>query len=124
MSNSMYLYLRASLWEKGGYFTAKRVEKPQGNWKHLAFVYYVIADDSRRLTLFDLFVDGEFALRDSKKEPEDTDYGDGRIVLGRPYSQVDDFYTSMTVDELVFYNGFTSHGTIKTLYETGGQYIV
>ena len=118
----MCLYLRATLWETGGYFTEKRVEKPSREWTHLALVYHVIAVPSMRLSLFVLYVNGELALRDTTKKPQDSEPSDGRIVLGRPYSEVDDYYTSMEVEDLVFYNSATDPEEIKTLYETGGVY--
>ena len=43
-------------------------------------------------------------LRDRTKHRQDTTFGDGRIVLGRAYSGVDDGYTSMEIDEVTFYN--------------------
>ena len=98
----MYLYLRASVWETGGYFTEKKLKKPPQDWTHLALVYYVIP--SNRMTSFALYVNGVSALTDLTKIARDTAYGDGRVVVGRPYGEVDDDYTSMVVDEVMFYN--------------------
>ena len=116
----MYLYLRASVWETGGYFTEKELEKPSRDWTHLALAYYVIP--SNRMTSFALYVNGVSALTDLTKIARDTAYGDGRIVLGRPYSELDNYYTSMEVDQVTFYNHASNPREIRNLYETGGVY--
>ena len=60
------------------------------------------------MSSFALYVNGVVAITDLTKIARDTAYGNGRIVLGRAYSEVDDYYTSMEVDQLVFYNRASS----------------
>ena len=47
---------------------------------------------------------------------EVTEIGDGKIVLGRAYSGVDDFYTSMEVDQVTFYDDWLDPQEIEYLY--------
>ena len=53
---------------------------------------------------FDVSINGKRVIRDNTKIPLDTASGDRRIVLGRAYSTVDDHYTSMEVDQVMFCN--------------------
>ena len=120
----MYLFTRASLWERGGYYTQKMLKKPKPNWTHLTFVYRVYTSPvlSRRLSSFVLYVDGEIKLSAFRKKPRDSEPADGRIVLGRTFSEVNDYYTSMEVDELLFYNHDSDPDEIKAWYESGELY--
>ena len=116
----MFLYFRASIWETGGYYIESHSERPPRGWTHLALVYHVIpSNGNNRLASFATYVNGLVAQNDDTKFRQDTAFGDGRIVLGRAYSEVDDFYTSMTIDELVFYNDVILPADIFQLYETG-----
>ena len=53
---------------------------------------------------FDVSINGKRVIHDNTKIPLDTASGDRRIVIGKAYSEVDDHYTSMDVDQVVFYN--------------------
>ena len=96
------------------------MEKPSQDWTHLALVYHVIP--SNRMTSFVLYVNDVSALTDLIKIARDTAYGDGGIVLGRAYSEVDKYYTSMEVDGVTFYNSASNPREIRNLHETGGVY--
>ena len=116
----MYLYFRASIWETGGYYIENHSELPLRGWTHLALVYHVIpSQGNRRLSVFATHVNGLVVLNDNTQFRQDTAFGDGRIVLGRAYSEVDDFYTSMTIAEVEFYNDVILPADIFQLYETG-----
>ena len=97
------VYFRTSIWITGGYYTESNSNGPEADWTHIQLRYYPTPFNGERPG-FDVLVDGRQALRDRTRFDRDTAFGDGRIVLGRAYSDVDDFYTSMTIDEVEFYN--------------------
>ena len=73
--------------------------KPLLDWTHLTLVYknnepYSIA----------LYINGDLIATDRTQVAQDTIPADGRIVLGRAYSDMNAFYTSIDIDELGFYN--------------------
>ena len=41
---------------------------------------------------------------DSTRYEQDTTRGNGRMVIGRAFTEVDDLYTSMDVDQVVLFN--------------------
>ena len=70
------------------------------------------------------YVNTHRSLTDNTKFAQDTEAGDGRIVLGRAYSEVDDFYTSMEVDELSFFNEQLYPEEIDDLFRDGARFLV
>ena len=57
--------------------------------------------DSEGITLY---MDGTEGANDTIKSGESYLPGDGRIVVGRFLTDVDDHYNSLEVDELIFFN--------------------
>ena len=91
-------------------------ERPGAGWIHLALVYHVIIDDNgNRLGLFATYVNGLVAQNDDTLNRSDSEHADGRIVLGRAFSEVDDFYTGMTVDDVAFFNNALGPADIPQL---------
>ena len=41
--------------------------------------------------------------------------GDGRIVIGRSFTEVNDFYTTMEMEELVIFNKFLTYEQIEQI---------
>ena len=108
---------RASIWKKGGYFTENNNIRPVPGWIHLVLNY---RKSSRSpLARLSAYINTQEVLKDSTKVPKDTASGDGRIVLGRAFSEIDDFYTSMAVDEVVFYNEWLDPSEIDELFRNG-----
>ena len=110
------MYYRASIWKKGGYFTESNSKKPLPGWFHIVLNYSTSQDRSPRLRAY---VNAQERLKDSTPYRQDSESGDGRIVLGRAYSEVNDFYTSMEVDEVVFYNEWLDVNEINELFRNG-----
>ena len=56
-------------------------------------------------------------------EAQDAPYpaGDGRIVVGRRFTNDDNHYTTVMVDELLFFNQTLSNDTIDFLYTSVGE---
>ena len=71
-------------------------------WIHLGLVYHVYFEmGGNRKGFLVTYVNGKYANQDDTLHPSDSKSADGRIVLGGAYSEIDDFYTGMEVDELV-----------------------
>ena len=51
-----------------------------------------------------LFINGEEKARDTTKGSGTFPTGDGRIVLGRGYTDQDQDYASVMIDELIYFN--------------------
>ena len=110
--NFIYVCFRASIWEQSGFFTESNSDEDLAGWFHIVLNYSTSSSRSPRLRAY---VDGKEWLKDSTPERQYIAPGDGRIVLGRAYSTVDDFYTSMTVDEVWFFNEWLDVNDIKQL---------
>ena len=63
-----------------------------------------------------VYVNAQKIFEDKTRIKQDSQPADGRIVLGRAYSRVDNFYTSMEVDEVEFYNEWLFPQVIQGLY--------
>ena len=57
-------------------------------------------------------------LSDTTKSPGSSPAGDGRIVVGRWFTDQDKWYTSIQIDELIFFNRFLSSDEIAALATT------
>ena len=55
---------------------------------------------------------------DTTKAPSARPPGDGRIVVGRRYTDRDQQYSSVQVDELIFFNKALTTTDIALLYNT------
>ena len=106
--NLINVYFRASVWEKRGYYTESKNVGPPGGWFHLVLNYAP--------RMFEVYVNAQKTLEDRTRRAKDSEPADGRIVLGRAYSGVDDHYTSMEVDEVEFFNEWLDPPVIQGLY--------
>ena len=55
---------------------------------------------------------------DTTKNVQSRSAGDGRIVVGRYFTDMDQWYSSVEVDELVFFNRALTVDDIETLYQS------
>ena len=67
------------------------------------------------LTGFSTYVNGDRVLQDRTRYRQDTPPGDRRLVIGRAFTTVDNYYTSMDVDYVVFFNDVLSYENINWL---------
>ena len=51
-----------------------------------------------------MFIGGTEVANGTTKESASRSAGDGRIVVGRIFTDVDNHYNSLEVDELIFFN--------------------
>ena len=63
-----------------------------------------------------VYYDGLEVANDTMKSAWSFSAGDGRVVVGKIYTNRDEGYTSMQIDELIFFNKPLSTTDIKLLY--------
>ena len=54
-------------------------------------------------------------MSDRSKNDEVNTAGNGRIVIGRSFTDVNDFYTTMEMEELVIFNRFLTNEQIQQI---------
>ena len=81
-------------------------------WTHLV-LNYIGPNDGQGIKVY---YDGAEVENDTIKCGGSRSAGDGRIVVGRIYTNSDEDYTSMQIDELIFFNKALSTTDIKLLY--------
>ena len=62
-----------------------------------------------------MFLDGQEVVTDTMKEVGTYSSGDGRIVVGRRYTDQNREYASVQVDELIFFNQNITQQEINVL---------
>ena len=65
---------------------------------------------------FVTYVNGEVVRSQRDAVTPQTREGNGRIVIGRLYTEIDVEYTSMDMDELLFFNTYLTDYDIDLLY--------
>ena len=78
-------------------------------WTHIVF-NYIGDDDGQGIRVYGMEVVSD-ATRDVARSA-----GDGRIVVGRRWTDQDTYYASMEIDELIFFNKALSTTDIELLY--------
>ena len=63
-----------------------------------------------------MFFNGTEVSSDTEKSGGPYPAGDGRIVLGRYYTDSDQLHASVQVDELIFFNRALTESEIEALY--------
>ena len=63
-----------------------------------------------------VFKDGVLASYDRSRFSGTYIAGDARLVVGRKYVDRDDYYTSVEIDELIFFNEALSDDEVRELY--------
>ena len=63
-----------------------------------------------------LYYNGQEVVSDTNKHGGPSSTGDGRIVVGKRYKNLDDVFGSFQVDELIFFNETLSSDNINALY--------
>ena len=81
-----------------GGFSVK-FSKPTG-WTHI-LLNYIGSNDGGGIRVY---YDGLEVANDTMKSAWSFSAGDGRVVVGKIYTNRDEGYTSMQIDELIFFN--------------------
>ena len=74
--------------------------------------YYV---DFYGTNAFTTYVNGDVVFTDRTKYAQVTTPGDGRLVIGRAFTTVDNYYTTMEVDHVVVFNSVLTRENINWL---------
>ena len=103
------MYFRFDVHLQDGYFDANNY-KPCG-WTHIVLNYFNFSDDEGITVYFN----GRKVASDTSKADGSQSPGDGRIVVGRKYTDRNQDYASVQVDELIFFNNSLTLEEIETL---------
>ena len=95
-----------------GYFKVNYLE-PSG-WTHVV-LNYIGPDNGQGIGIY---YNGAEVASDTTKTSGSYSAGYGRIVVGRRYTNEDRLYTSVQVDELVFFNVALTPEYIQSLYNS------
>ena len=64
-----------------------------------------------------MYYDGQEVESDIEKDPTRSFiFGDGRIVVGRLLTDQDDSYSSVQVDELIYFNASLTSDEVQLIY--------
>ena len=83
---------------------------PSG-WTHF-IINYIGSEDGEGIRIY---YDGVRRENDTSMNLNSFNTGDGRIVIGRVYTDIDDRYASVQLDELIFFNIKLSDSEISIL---------
>ena len=95
----------------GKYFV--EFSKPSG-WFHAVLNYLGPGDNEG----IQMFFDGVEMERDMTQSGGPFSAGDGRIVVGRRFTDQDKLQASIAVDELIFFNQSLTVDDIEALYQS------
>ena len=67
---------------------------------------------------FKIFYDGQEVGSGTSKVTASYPAGDGRIVVGRWYTNSDSHYSSVQVDELIYFNAALTSDDVQSIYNS------
>ena len=82
------------------------------DWTHIV-VNYIGPDDGQGIRVY---FDGIEMKSDTEKHGGPFSAGDGRIVVGRINTQIDNRYSTMQADELMFFNNILTTTDIREIF--------
>ena len=83
--------------------------------RHHVVLNYVGPDDGEKLQVF---YNGENSMHDGSKEAWSYSAGKWKIVIGKAYAHDDMFYSSVQIDELIFFNRALTVDEISQIYSS------
>ena len=81
------------------------------SWFHVV-INYIVSDCGKGFTTY---INGRAAMSDRSINEGFNTAGNGRIVIGRSFTEVNDFYTTMEMEELVIFNRFLTDEQINQI---------
>ena len=94
---------------------AVKSSKPE-EWTHIV-MNYIGPNSSEGIRIY---YDGEEVARETRKSSGSNSPGDSRIVVGRLYTNLNNQYARVRVDELFFFNQVLTYSDIEVLYKQIG----
>ena len=107
----LLFYFRFNLLLLNGRYEATSDLEPSG-WTHIVMNYMGPNDNEGTR----VYYNGQELMIDVRSDDSGFSAGDGRIVIGRLLTSLDDFYRSIMVDELIFFNRPLSTSEIEMIY--------
>ena len=108
--NIFSLYFSYSLFLSGAYISAS--EPTPLDWYHLVF-NYILTNATQGIVVYH---DGQEVARSTNVVTGPTVASSGEVVIGRYYVPYDGAYSSVLVDEMLFFNRELNPGEILILY--------
>ena len=110
--NVFLIYFRTEFYVDGANFHNFALRPSDDQWFHVVINYFGSVEGLGFVT----YVDGE--VEHSERDPvtERTGEGNGRIVIGRLYTETDTEYSTMGIDELLVFNNFLTVEDITLPY--------
>ena len=102
---------RTSFYVSGGSFFHYG-SRPSGDWLHVVINFHGPNNGKGFKTYFN----GNLRISDTTKSSFTTTPSNGRVVIGRFFAELDNYYTSMDVDETLFFNRTLTTQEINSLY--------
>ena len=87
--------------------------RPTG-WFH-AVLNYIGPNDGEGIRLF---LNGAVVISDTTGSAQSASVGNGRIVVGRIFPDRDQDYTSVQVDELIYFNAALTIDHVQSIYNS------
>ena len=87
------------------------IDEPSG-WTHIVLNYIGNNEDEG----IRIYYDGTEVASGRSKSWDSRSAGDGRIVVGRKYTDIDRNYASVQVDELIFFNQKITSDEAQAIY--------
>ena len=109
-AHSILNYLRTLFYVSGGYFIKSDI-RPSFDWFHVVIKYFGPNNGQGFKTHFN----GNLNVTSTTKFPYTITPSNRKIVIGGAYTEIDDVYTSMEVDELLFFNHTLTTQEINSL---------
>ena len=89
----------------------KLIANVDNQWIHLVLNFKGVGKG------FQVFIDGTLVSSQPTIESSHRAPGDGRLVLGRRYPNSDNFYSSIDLDEVVFFNRKLTEPEVGTMHK-------
>ena len=110
------MYFRSELYLPFGGFSRSRNFSSDNDWAHV-MINYIGEDEQLGM---ELYLNGIRQAHDNTSSPPTRTQGNGRIVIGRFLTEEDHSYTTVEIDELLFFNATLTPDQITTLYTFDG----
>ena len=83
-------------------------------WTHVVLNYIGPSNDEG----IRIYYDGAEVASDSTNETASHSAVDGRIVVGRAFTNLNDYYASVMVDELIYFNAVLKSDDVQLIYNS------
>ena len=93
---------------------SKSYPYPPAGWTHVV-LNYIGPNDGQGIIMY---YDGAVVVSDTSKYLVSRSAGDGRIVVGRRFTNSNQHYASVQVDELIYFNQVLTGAEVQSIYSS------